>query len=111
MLTANVQKLIPSFDNDLLFANALKQGDNILGIFFNNNINTTTGVLPQPLLTLSTPEDRQLSITTMSNYVANIPILVQAAQHAASVAILPDSDGIIRRYSFIIRYVIPFILP
>ncbi len=103
-LENDVKQLIPGFDTDRIFAGAVKQVDTILGIFFNNSNNPSVGLLPAPLLTLNTPEDKKLIITEMKSYIANIPILQQAAQHGASVSILPDDDGIIRKYSLLIRF-------
>lgn len=102
-LTNEIKQLIPGFDNDILFANAVKQVDTILGIYFNNSANTPVGLLPKPLLTLTAPEDKKLIITGMKSYIANIPLLQQAAQHGASVSILPDDDGIIRKYTLLVR--------
>lgn len=103
-LAADITQYIPSFDNDRLFANALKQGDNIMGIFFNNLGNQSAGELPSPLLTLLSPDQQDLTVTPFKNYIANIPLLEQAAKHAASIAIIPDDDGIIRRYILIVRH-------
>lgn len=103
-LTDQVKELIPGFDTDRIFATAIKQVDTILGIFFNNSNNPPVGLLPKPILTLNTPADKKLIITEMKSYITNIPLLQQAAQHAASVSILPDEDGIIRKYSLLIRY-------
>lgn len=102
-LANQVKQLIPGFDNDRIFADSVKQVDTILGIFFNNSSNLPDGLLPQPILTLTTPEQKKLIITSMKSYTANIPLLQQAAQHGASISILPDEDGIIRRYSLLIR--------
>lgn len=103
-LANQVKQLIPGFDNDRIFANSLKQVDTILGIFFNNSNIPPVGLLPTPILTLSTPLDKKLIITTMKTYIANIPLLQQASQHGASVSIIPDEDGIIRKYALLIRY-------
>jgi adenylate cyclase len=73
-LANEVKQLIPGFDNDRLFADSIKQVDTILGIYFNNSANSPVGLLPKPLLKLTTPEDKKLIITNMKSYIGNIPL-------------------------------------
>lgn len=90
------------FDFDALFAKSLTLGDSILGFFFLES-GISKGVLPPPLLTLSSELENELFIPEMKSYVGNIEILQKAAKHGAFINGSPDLDGIHRSAPLIIR--------
>lgn len=98
-----LQKLAPFFDNDVIFANSLKQGDSVLGTSFSPR-NDMAGILPAPVLTLKTPAEKELGFTIAAGYVGNIPLLQTAAKSAGFINVFGDDDGIIRRVPLLLRY-------
>lgn len=110
LATPGIQKSItdvtPYFDNDALFAKIIASGNNkvVLGTFFDNANYQPVGLLPAPLMELSSTQANDLVLAPMKTYIANIPILENAAGHAGFMSIIPDSDGIIRHYSLVMRY-------
>ncbi len=97
------KQIKPQFDKDIAFANSLSTGDVVLGITFTPQTETL-GVLPPPILKLTTPAEKQLDFITSIGTIGNIPLLQEAAKNAGFINAFPDVDGIIRRVPLLIRY-------
>ncbi len=87
-----------AWDNAL--ASSLRD-DTILGYFFYHQEGAESGMLPAPLQEIT---DKQLAVTRVDSYSANIPIIQRAALSAGYLTVLPDSDGIIRRAPMVLQY-------
>lgn len=98
-----LKKIQPYFDDDAKFADSFKQMDVALGMTFVPT-QTIVGNLPPPLITLNTPNEKQLGFILAPGYVADIPILQTAAKNAGFLNVFPDADGIVRRVPLLIRY-------
>jgi adenylate cyclase len=98
-----MEKLQPYFDEDAKFAETLKSIDVSLGMTFNPK-QASQGYLPPPILVLTTPAEKQLGFITAPGYIADIPVLQQAAKNAGFLNVFPDSDGIVRRVPLLMRY-------
>jgi len=96
-------KIEPLFNNDAKLAATLKQSDIVIGLTFLPRP-LTEGLLPQPLLILSTPEEKNLGIIRTKGYISNIPIIETAGKYNGFINVFPDSDGIIRRVPLLLRY-------
>lgn len=99
------KKIIPLFDNDALFAESLKvsTADSQLGVSFSSRP-IAAGILPNPVLSLTSEFDRQLDFINTLGYVGNISILQNSAKSAGFVNVFADVDGIIRRVPLLLRY-------
>jgi adenylate cyclase len=100
---AVLKKIQPYFDDDAKFAESFKQIDVALGMTFVPT-QTAVGILPPPLITLNTPNEKQLGFIFAPGYVADIPVLQTAAKNAGFLNVFPDPDGIVRRVPLLIRY-------
>ena len=98
-----LKKLEPFFDNDIKFAQSLRQIDTVLSISFVPFI-SQQGLIPPPLLTISTPIEKQLTFYIYDGVIGNIPVIQQAAKSAGFINVLADDDGVIRRNPLLIRY-------
>lgn len=98
-----LKKIQPYFDNDAKLAASLKLVDSVLGISFLPD-HQVEGIIPSPLITLSTPIEKQLEFFSVYGYVANIPILATAAKRAGFINAYEDEDGVIRRVPLFLRY-------
>ncbi|MHB1948146.1 MAG: CHASE2 domain-containing protein [Gammaproteobacteria bacterium] len=97
-----LKKIAPLFDNDMIFANSLKQTDTVIGMSFLPNPEIS-GVLPPPVLTL-TPEQNDLDFIIAKGYIGDIPVLQAAVKSTGFVNVFGDVDGIIRSVPLLIRY-------
>ena len=98
-----INSVIPLLDHDADFAKVLAQQDTVLGMTLLPR-NETSGILPVPVYTLSTPEERSLSFIQARGYISNIAPLQTAAKNAGFINVYPDPDGIIRRVPLLMRY-------
>ncbi|HSW70225.1 MAG TPA: adenylate/guanylate cyclase domain-containing protein [Gammaproteobacteria bacterium] len=97
------KKISPNFDHDAKLSAIISSTDSILGISFLPTTQTE-GLLPLPAFVLKTIDEKQLGIIVAPGYLANIPILQNAAKGAGFINIFPDEDGIIRHAPVLIRY-------
>ena len=100
---ALLENIKPSFEHDVLFANKLSQIDSVLGITFLPT-QKTKGLLPKPILSLSTLKENQLGIINSPGFVSNTPLLQKSAKTGGFINVFPDDDGIIRRVPLLMRY-------
>lgn len=99
-----LKKISPVFDHDRIFADALKQGDSILGYIFHRQDVTSSGVLPEALNIGDIREFANTSFVTMSSYTGNVASLQKAARSSGFFSLDADPDGILRRAPLIIRF-------
>ena len=98
-----LDKIKPLFDNDAIFAASLKLVDVVVGISFLPR-HLEEGQLPTPLITLSTPTEKNLALFKTEGYISNIPVIQNAAKSGGFINVFPDDDGIIRRVPLLLRY-------
>lgn len=103
-LRTRLQAISPEFENDLIFAKALANGDNILGFFLHNNMDVSEGQLPDPILTIEPQMQKTLVIPEMQYYLSNISELEHAAKSAGFTTTIADDDGVLRRSPLVLRY-------
>jgi adenylate cyclase len=101
-LAQELEQLKPSLDSNTVFANELKQGTNILGFAFASN-GKETGVLPEPVLTLSDDQIKETVIPHMNGYIGNQPVFQEAADHGGFINAMVDADGIMRFSPLLMR--------
>lgn len=97
------KKIAPLFDNDAIFATSLNKSDAVLGISF-SPLAIQEGILPSPILTLATPEERSLDFYISTGYAGNVPVLQTAAKNGGFINEFGDVDGIVRRVPVLMRY-------
>lgn len=100
---AAIKQIQPEFDNDAKFANSLLQKDIVLGMTFLPRPDTS-GLLPPPIMTLTTPEEKSLGIINSEGYLSNISVIQSAGKNAGFINVYADPDGVIRRVPVIMRY-------
>lgn len=100
---AAIEEVKPFFDNDAIFAQSLAKGDAVLGYIF-TPVKETEGLLPPPLLELSSELADHLDIPVQSGYEASLPLLGKAAPSGGFINAQPDPDGVFRSTSLVLRY-------
>lgn len=98
-----LNKIQPFFNNDSDLAETLKKSDTVLSFSLLPR-NVQEGMLPNPVLTLTTPIEKSLDFISALGYVSNIPILASAAKSGGFINVFSDEDGIIRRVPILMRY-------
>jgi adenylate cyclase len=98
-----LKKIHPLFDQDAIFAASMKNVDVVLGMSFSRQ-KGLIGIIPQPLLTLTTPTEKNLGIFTMNGVVGVNPIVDTAHKNEGFINVFPDGDGVIRRVPLLLRY-------
>lgn len=101
-LESALKQIAPLFDNDVLFANALKQSDTEIGMSF-LPIVETSGVLP-PAIIAVTPQLKSLDFIIARGFIGNIAGLQAAVKSTGFVNVFADEDGIIRKVPLLMRY-------
>ncbi len=93
-------------NEDTSFKNALEQGKDkvILGSFLSNEHEVSIGQLPPPSIELAPLHLTDLALPKMQSYISNIPLFENAVNMGGVLSIIPDADGILRRYSLLQRY-------
>jgi adenylate cyclase len=102
-LKAVLKKNEPYFNEDLNFAESLKNSKAVLSLIFLPE-SQYANTLPKPLLTLTKQEENELEITQGLGFISNIQILQQAAKGEGFINIFPDGDGLVRHAPLIMRY-------
>jgi len=83
------------FDYDKQFAEALAKGSSLLPFIF-GKFHKSLGVLPEPMLTLTESQVKELPLEFYPNYLSNIALLGAAATTGGFINASVDSDGIVR---------------
>ncbi|EKE04804.1 MAG: hypothetical protein ACD_20C00001G0003, partial [uncultured bacterium] len=91
-----------TFNNDKIFAQALSQGDTVLGVFFSNDLYSSIGKLGEPILDTNAPD--KLIVLHESKFIGNTPDLADAVNHTGFTTTLADEDGRLRRLPLLIEY-------
>ncbi len=96
-------KIAPFFDNDQKFAESLKKIDTVLAMSF---IPETyqQGAITAPVLTLTSPAEKQLGFILFRGYIGTIPTLQQGTKSMGFINAFADEDGVLRRQALLIRY-------
>ncbi|MFY7697969.1 MAG: CHASE2 domain-containing protein [Legionella sp.] len=97
-----LQQLRPLFNYDDQFSDALKVGDNVLGMVFNAQSVPPIGQLPPSLLPFNHANNSY--IPYMKSYLANISPLQEAAGHGGFINADADSDGTLRYANLVVNY-------
>ena len=92
------------FDNDLLFAKSLSQGDTVLGYTFHNRDDPPVNELPAALVVDKPEVIPKSTLMTMRSYTASIPLLQHNARSGGFFSVYPDLDGVIRRAPLLVNY-------
>ncbi len=104
-LRERLEGQIARFDNNIIFAESLAQGDVVLGyVFDSGDHGASTGELPPALRVVPPEPAAAATIKTAPRYTANIPQLQQAARHGGFFSMQPDSDGLVRRAPLLLRH-------
>ncbi len=103
-LDKNLQAIIPDFDNDIQFSKSLHQGETVMGMTFLFDREQIGGILPKPLFTLTTANEKQLNFITARGFMTDIPLLQQSAEGIGFLNAFPDDDGTIRHNPLLVRY-------
>lgn len=96
--------LAPRFDGDRRFAQALADGDSVLGYVLHDRPDPPAGLLPPPLQKAPVPAGDDLVLARRSSYTANLPQLQRHAKHGGFFTSTPDRDGVIRRIPLVLRH-------
>lgn len=102
-IDAVMQKIQGTLDEDTQFANVLSKSDTVLGITFAPDARNS-GSLPPPVISLTTPTEKDLGFINATGYIADIPLFQSAAKNVGFLNVFPDLDGIVRRVPLLIRY-------
>ncbi|HEX5055951.1 MAG TPA: adenylate/guanylate cyclase domain-containing protein [Gammaproteobacteria bacterium] len=100
-----LEKLQPELEYDRIFGESFANRDVILGIVFNNIVDTTLGALPPPLASIDKKWTEKLPLVVAKGYTGNRPIHQQYAKTAGFFDNpLVDNDGIFRRVPLLQAY-------
>jgi len=102
-VVSTLNKIHSDFEQDNLFAQSLQNIDSVLGMVLTPTAQQA-GVLPPPLLQLTSVQEKDLTIIKTNGFISNIALLQQAVKSTGFLNIFPDLDGIIRRAPVILRY-------
>ncbi len=92
------------FDNNAVFAEALRGGDAVMGFIFDYEQNPPKGVLPQPVQFADPAQAAAVDLIEPSTYTSNIAQLGEAGGNGGFFSLRPDADGIFRRTPMLQRY-------
>ncbi len=104
---ATLSELEPQLDRDLIFAEALATGPNVLGYFFDTNQTTAyeTGDLPLPAFDFHESMAESIFLPRGKGFSSNRPELMAAAYGAGFINNpLIDDDGVVRRAPLLHEY-------
>lgn len=97
--------LLPTFNEDQQFAEALGEGEVILGMYFHQQTkNSSKHKLGQALLTLPPAIQTSLQVPNMPRFVGNVPVLQEAALSTGFTSTAADEDGVLRRSPLVLRH-------
>jgi adenylate cyclase len=103
-----LEELRPALDNDRIFADTVARYPVVLGYYFNPLQeaveSSTINELPPPVLDESAFKGRRIPFHVAGGYGANLPLLQKAALGTGSYAVVPDTDGIVRRVPMLWEY-------
>ena len=92
------------FDNDIIFANSLKNKDIVLGYITLTNKGISNGKLPKPLTIENNIDLDNTQFLDIGSYTANLALIQDAAINGGYFTLpTTDIDGVIRRFPLISR--------
>ena len=104
-LAAAIDKLSPSLDYDLMFANSLNGRKVVLGyVFLQDGVGGEVGSLPAPVLSASVFKGQPVDLMQAAGYSGNLPALQAHAYAAGHINASPDQDGISRKLPMLVQY-------
>ncbi len=99
-----LQDVKPKLDYDQILADSLKNRKVVLGYYFSLTGDTNkVGTLPAPAFTDAHFENKEISFKEATGYGANLAVLQKNAISAGHFNPEPDSDGINRKVSVLIK--------
>ncbi len=104
---STLTELEPQLDRDMIFAEALARGPNVLGFFFDTHQDTAyeTGELPTPAFDFHESMAATIFLPRGKGYASNRPELMAAAYSAGFINNpLIDDDGVVRRAPLLHEY-------
>lgn len=101
---AMLATLAETLDGDRALAAALSRGQSVLGFSFTRSDEILEPNLPTPVAEIDPETSLNLPNDPMIRPVANIPLLQDAAAGNGFFTIAPDSDGVIRHVSVLMRH-------
>ncbi len=94
--------LLPTLDNDGLFAQAIKDKPVVLGYYLNSDKDAKRiAAIPEPVLPKGTFQGRNIPFTSWVGYGGNLPQFLQNAASAGHFNPITDPDGVVRRVPMI----------
>lgn len=99
-----LEKIKPQLDYDQTFADSLKNRNVVLGYFFNNTDENRVGLLPKPTFGHNSFGAKSIDFVEAAGYGANLTVLQNAALTAGHFNPEPDTDGISRKVSVLIKH-------
>jgi len=98
----NMNKVQPLFNNDLILAKTLAQGETVLGVAFIPHSENVNKVSPYDL-TLA-PAEQKLNLFNAIGVISNIPIIQATAKGVGFINVFPDEDGVVRHALLLMRF-------
>ncbi len=100
-----LSEIEPSTNGDLYFANAMANTiDAVLAINFSPQGAVSYNELPDSIVEIEPELASKITLTDMTGFTGNIPILQDAARGNGSMNQEPDADGVVRRVPLVIRF-------
>ena len=93
-IKSSLQSLSAKFNYDLIFAQELAKGENVMSFVFNAQNSSLIGVLPEPL-SVSNPQILP-DIKNMRGFLSNIQQIEQASHSGGFMNSIAEFDGVIR---------------
>jgi adenylate cyclase len=97
--------LRPRLDNDLLFAESMKERPVVLGYYFNSEERAVrANAIPEPVLPKGTFAGRGVLFEDLKGYTGNLPLFLKSAAGAGHFNPRVDFDGVSRRVPMIVEF-------
>ena len=97
-----------SLDYDAIFAATIARYPVVLGYYFNidhsSGDSPRVGTLPEPVLTRTSFQGKNIQFLTASGYGGNLDVLVESATGAGHFTQQPDPDGVVRRVPMLVKF-------
>ncbi len=102
---AGLDSYYQAMDADAKMAEAISNGDIVLGVLFQNTANVSKGKLPATVLTLPSDVDiEQVHLPFFDSFIGNVDVLQANAMGQGFINSTADIDGSIRRAALLIKH-------